>query len=184
MTGGYNTPIPRSLLLGSLIATKPRIFVSYHHANDQGFYNQLSAVLSQRYVLASDNSLNRRIDSDDVDYVMRKIREEYLTGTSCTVVLCGIQTPWRKFVDWEIDATLQKQHALVGLWLPTLPQCDNGGTIKPARLQDNIDSGYAVWGTYNDVMQNPHALVELVHEARGRSKRLIDNSRARRLRNG
>lgn len=170
----------------SLAATlvTPRIFLSYHHGGDQAYYTSLSVALQQKFVLCQDNSLDRRIDSDNHDYVMRKIREEYLTGTSCTIVLCGLQTPWRKFVDWEIMATLQKEHALVGLMLPTLPMQSNGGTIKPPRLQDNIDSGYAVWGRYNDVYRDPNVLTGLVHDARNRSKTLISNSRERRLRNG
>ena len=162
----------------------PRIFVSYHHGGDQAFYNELWQKMQSKYVLVQDNSLDRRIDSDNVEYVMRVIRESYLTGTSCTIVLCGHYTPVRKYVDWEIMATLQKEHALVGLRLPTLPLQANGGTIKPPRLQDNIDSGYAVWGNYLDVIANPGHLEKLVHDARSRSKRLIVNNRARRLRNG
>ncbi|WP_380879061.1 hypothetical protein ACFB49_20130 [Sphingomonas sp. DBB INV C78] len=166
------------------IPVKPRVFVSYHHRLDQGLYNSLAVQMQMSYELVQDNSLDRQIDSDNAEYVMRKIREEYLTGTSCTVVLCGADTPDRKFVDWEIMATLQKEHALVGLRLPTLQIQQNGGTHKPARLQDNIDSGYAVWGQYSDVLYNPGKLAELVHEARSRSKRLIDNTRQRRIRNG
>lgn len=162
----------------------PRVFVSYHHAGDQAYYNELAVALSSQYVFVQDNSLSRKIDSDNSDYVMRVIREEFLTGTSCTVVLCGLNTSYRKFVDWEIMATLQKGHALVGLRLPTLQLQQNGGTIKPDRLQDNIDSGYAVWGQYSDVYANPRLLVDLVHNARSRLKSKIANSRAKRLRNG
>lgn len=168
---------------GQKIPVKPRIFVSYHHKHDQGYYNALAVALQQSYGLVTDNSLDRRIDSDNAEYIMRKIREEYLTGTSCTVVLCGSDTPLRKFVDWEIMATLQKQHALVGLRLPTLPIM-NDGCIKPARLQDNINSGFAVWGWYEDVYRDASKLAELVHIARSNSVSLIDNTRARRLRNG
>lgn len=165
------------------IPVNPRVFVSYHHGGDQGYYNALSVAMQNSYSFVQDNSLDRKIDSDNAEYVMRKIREDYLTGTSCTIVLCGANTPYRKFVDWEIMATLQKEHALVGLRLPTLPIINNGSS-KPARLQDNIDNGYAVWRQYADVYNNPSALANLVHDARSRTKRLIDNSRARRIRNG
>jgi hypothetical protein len=165
------------------IPVTPRIFVSYHHRRDQAYYNELAVALQSKYVLAQDNSLDRRIDSASADYVMRRIREEYLTGTSCTVVLCGLETPLRKFVDWEIMASLQKQHALVGLRLPELP-IQNDGCSKPLRLQDNLDSGFAVWGQFSDVFADPAKLVNLIHEARSRSSRLISNSRARRMRNG
>lgn len=183
MTAGLNGPIPSSLLISKL-SEKPRVFVSYHHGGDQAFYNELARVMASKYVLVSDSSLDRRINSDNVEYVMRKIREDYISGTSCTVVLCGANTPYRKYVDWEIDASLQKRHALVGLRLPTLAIHPNGGTIKSARLQDNIDSGYALWGQYADVLQNPQVLVNLVHAARLQPKSSIRNDRARRFRNG
>jgi hypothetical protein len=162
---------------------RPRVFVSYHHGLDQWYYDELSRKMSETYSLVTDNSLDRSIDSDNVEYVMRLIREQFLTGTSCTIVLCGLETPNRKYVDWEILATLQKEHALVGLKLPSLPII-NDGCAKPARLQDNIDSGYAVWGHYENAISNPAHLAALVHTARENSKRLIDNSRARKLRNG
>jgi hypothetical protein len=34
----------------------------------------------------------RRIDSDNVDYVIQRIRDDYISGTSCTVVLVGDAT--------------------------------------------------------------------------------------------
>lgn len=172
--------------MGSLYETlkvKPKVFVSYHHKLDQSYYDRLVEAMTGTYSLIHDNSLDRMIDSDNVEYVMRQIREEYITGTSCTIVLCGLNTWCRKYVDWEILATLQKSHALVGLRLPTL-EIVNDGCAKPARLQDNIDSGYAVWGQYHEVVADPASLAGLVHIARGRSKSLIENSRDRRIRNG
>jgi len=49
---------------------------------------------------------------------MRGIRENFITGTSCTIVLCGAQTHLRKYVHWEIKATLDKEHGLIGVNLP------------------------------------------------------------------
>jgi hypothetical protein len=46
---------------------------------------------------------------------MQRIRDKHITGTSCTIVLCGSLTPWRKYVDWEIKATLDKEHGLIGI---------------------------------------------------------------------
>jgi MTH538 TIR-like domain (DUF1863) len=162
---------------------KPRVFVSYHHARDQAYYDALSSNMNSPYTFCQDNSLDRMIDSNSSDYVIRKIREDYISGTSCTVVLCGIETPWRKYVDWEIDATLQKQHALLGIKLPSLTVIDNGCS-KPARLQDNIDSGYAHWVWWEDIVASPNAFDAAVIKARNRSKFLIKNDRERRLRNG
>lgn len=118
--------------------TKRRIFVSYHHRGDQAYYDAFSRTFGDTYEAIYDNSLERKIDSDSVDYILRKIREDYLTGTSCTVVLVGRDTWGRKFVDWEIDATLSKQHGLLGLQLPSI-QIVNSQAMVPDRLVDNVN---------------------------------------------
>jgi hypothetical protein len=128
-----------------------------------------------------DSSLDRAIDSDDPEYVMRRIRENNITGTSCTIVLCGAQTPKRKYVDWEIKATLDKGHGLIGINLPSSIHGE-GGIIVPSRFYDNYKSGYAVW------LQWPELTLSRIHqaieEANSKSLILIDNSRQMRRRNG
>lgn len=71
-----------------LAPAKPRIFVSYHHHGDHAYYDEFSRFFSDTYEAVQDNSVEREIDSDDAEYVSRCIRENYITGTSCTVVLC------------------------------------------------------------------------------------------------
>lgn len=167
--------------------TQPRsrrdVFVSYHHKGDQAYYDKLSAVMHDRLQLVRDNSLDRRVDSGDHGYIMRRIREFHLHGSSATVVLCGADTWRRKYVDWEIEASLAQHMGLVGVRLPSLPLGPNGGTDKPARLQDNIDSGYAVWIQWSDLVVNPLALADAIEAASARSSRLIVNSRVRMQRN-
>lgn len=87
---------------------KHKIFVSYHHHGDQAYYDAFSKAFHDTYNVIYDNSLERSIDSDDVNYVMRRIRENHITGTSCTIVLVGAESPKRKYIDWEISATLEK----------------------------------------------------------------------------
>jgi hypothetical protein len=163
--------------------TKPRIFVSYHHAGDQAYYNAFSGLMHDVYECVYDNSLQRPFDSEDVTYVRRRIRETHITGTSCTVVLCGLATPGRKYVDWEIAATLDKYHGLLGIKLPTLPILANGGTNKPARLQDNIDNGYASWVTWETIVADPAKFNLWIADACGRSGSLLNNSRPLRVAN-
>ncbi|MEQ1541855.1 MAG: TIR domain-containing protein [Novosphingobium sp.] len=171
-------------LLGGLYiksAPKRKVFISYHHGGDQAYYNALSEHLGTRLDLITDRSLERARDSDDPTYIMRYIRENHLAGASTLIVLCGAQTPVRKYVDWEILAGLGQRMALVGVGLPTIKRFDNGGTDKPPRLQDNIDSGYAVWRMWSDFLTDPVALIE---DGNSRSKSLIVNGRQRRIRNG
>lgn len=158
------------------------VFVSYHHGGDQAFYDNLSALTDDRLQLIRDNSLERRIDSADNTYILRRIREYHLHGSSCTVVLCGANTWRRKWVDWEIHASLDQQMSLVGVWLPTLP-LEGTGTRKPARLQDNIDRGYAQWLSWSDIRTSATALVDAIERANAAPKRLLLNSRERMGRN-
>lgn len=165
------------------LAVKPKIFASYHHGGDQAYYDTFSRTFHNTYDVITDNSLERQIDSDDVDYVMRRIRENYITGSSCTIVLVGPNTWGRKYVDWEIKATLDKEHSLVGVQLPTLHAGQNGSVIVPDRLYDNIQSGYAIWTTWATITASAQACANYVKHANDRDKRLIVNSRDRRLRN-
>lgn len=186
MTGlppGFPSRVPPGMGLAGLLPRRS-IFVSYYHLGDQAYYNEFSRLFSSTYWIVRDNSLDRIIESDDADYVRQTIREDYITGTSCTFVLCGPITPYRKYVDWEIKATLDKQHGLIGVKLPELAIVNNG-CHKPARLQDNIDSKYAVW-THWETLRNggAAALKQVVEEAIGKSNELINNSRAMMGRNG
>ena len=180
MSNGYGL-LGLSALLPQPV--KRRIFVSYHHDSDQWYYNEFSRFFSSQYEAVQDSSLNRLVDSTDTDYVMRRIRENYITGTSCTIVLCGPQTRWRKYVDWEIKATLDKQHGLVAIKLPNnIPDPITGGCHKPDRLQDNFDSGYAVWTSWDILtVENLRSCIEI---ANWKPKSLIKNGRIMRSRNG
>ena len=162
---------------------KRKVFVSYHHGGDQQYYDAFSRIFHDRYDIVYDNSLDRRIDSDDVDYVIRRIRENYIFGSSCTLVLCGVDTPDRKYVDWEIKATLDQQGGLVGIKLPSLVVSENS-CRKPARLQDNLNSNYAEWIWWESIIEEPGRLLSAIEAANGKSARLIDNSRVLRTRNG
>jgi len=168
---------------GSLRFVRRRVFLSYYHGGDQWYYDAFSRMFHDEYELISDTSLERRIDSDNVDYVLRRIRENYITGSSCTIVLVGAATWGRKYVDWEIEATLEKGHGLIGVQLPTLYPLANGLYHVPDRLFDNVDSGYAIWTDWATISQGRYNLISLIESANARSPLLINNSRARRVRN-
>ena len=167
------------------IPEKRKIFISYHHHGDQAYKNYLSNVYCEQYELLEDNSLDRMIDTDNLEYVEREIREDYIRGASVTIVLCGAQTYLRKFVDWEIYATLRKQAGLVAVQLPTLAPTSllSSNVNVPARLSDNIKSGYAVWRSWNDLVATPGSLRLWIEEALAKDKSLIDNSRLKMQRN-
>lgn len=174
------------MALESLLIRRPRrkVFVSYHHGNDRQYYEQFMSMFDASYEVVTDNSVRNAINSDNSDYVIRAIREQYITGSSCTVVLCGPHTPWRKFVDWEIKATLDAQHALIGVLLPNCPLNANNRYTIPDRLHANIESGYAIWERWPTILGAPHAVGQWIESALLKPKNLIRNDGALMSRNG
>lgn len=158
------------------------MFVSYHHGVDQWYADEFRRFFCDQFEAFTDNSLERALNSDDDTYIRWSIKQNYIRGSSCTVVLCGPQTRWRKYVDWEIKTTLDLSHGLVGIWLPNNP-CDMGGQFhKPDRLQDNFTSGYAEFIRWDScTVLN---LQQAIERAVNRSSLLIRNERSLRQRNG
>jgi hypothetical protein len=161
---------------------KRRVFVSYHHGGDQAYYNAFVRTFAGTHDVFSDTSVDRQIESDKTEYIRWKIYQDNIKGSSCSIVLCGSRTHERKYVDWEIHYTLEMQHGLIGVWLPTLPLAPNGGTQKPARLQDNIDSRYAKWLQWRAL--TPDVLKSTIEAAIVSPAGLIRNERPLRGRNG
>lgn len=168
---------------GAAAPVRRKVFVSYHHGRDQAYYDAFSNAFHSSYEVITDRSLERARDSDNPEYIMRYIRENHISGSSTIIVLCGLETPVRKYVDWEIQAALGQATSLIGVKLPTL-QIVGTGCAKPARLQDNIDSGYAEWIWWESIIGAPSELAAVIERANQKPKNLIDNRRGRRLRNG
>jgi MTH538 TIR-like domain (DUF1863) len=160
---------------GILGQTKHKIFVSYHHGGDRAWYDAFSRTFCDQYDVIEDNSPERAINSDDVDYIRWRLSDKHITGSSCTIVLIGRSTWGRKFVDWEIDATLDKKHGLIGVMLPM-------GGVVPARLQDNVQAGYALSCSWAQIA-SPSVLTQAIEVAKNRPNWLINNKRDRRYQN-
>ena len=134
----------------------------------------------------TDQSLDEPVQSDDAEYINRRIREDYICGSSVTIVLCGKDTYKRKYVDWEIHSTLHHEHALLGVALPTASKDINQRVIVPARLYDNIESGYAhfiMWDQH--IIAKPPAFKDALEIAIQKSsrKQLIQNNQEKMARN-
>lgn len=154
--GGLAVPLFRPI--------KPKVFVSYHH-KDQAYINDFLTQFSSAYEVFTDCSLDEAIESKDLHYVNRTIREDYITGTSTTIVICGTDTWRRMCVDGEIHSTLHKDHALLGIVLPHVqPVVVNGQQLRliPNRLYANYVSGYA---HVIDFPQTPQQLKQAIDHA-------------------
>ena len=123
MSYSYNT------LLGS--TQRHKVFVSYHHANDQYYRNEFEKL----FVDIHDVMVSKSVQIGDIDpglsddRIRQKIRDEYLRDSTVTVVLIGEQTWQRKHVDWEIGSSIRQteyssRSGLLGIILPSYPRDD------------------------------------------------------------
>ncbi|MCW8932062.1 MAG: TIR domain-containing protein [Gammaproteobacteria bacterium] len=163
-----------------------KVFVSYHHANDQNYRDYFERMFSDTYdIMVSESVQIGDINSNlSTDTIRQKIRDEYLRNSTVTVVLVGAETWKRKHVDWEIGASIRKtqynpRSGLIGILLPTYPKpyepnIDYLYHTIPPRLHDNIQCGFAsIYNWSND----PKMVHDWIHDAfEKRNKINPDNS--------
>lgn len=149
-----------------------KVFVSYHHANDQDYRNKFEKLFSEYY----DIMVSKSVQIGDIDpnlkteTIRQKIRDEYLRDSTVTVVLIGTETWKRKHVDWEISSSIRdtkynSRSGLIGILLPSHPSYGKdtyNPYIIPPRLSDNAKAGFAKiydWST------NPNTVQKWIDEA-------------------
>jgi hypothetical protein len=121
------------------------------------------------------------IDSDDSDYVIGRIRRDYLSDSTITLVLIGRCTHSRRFVDWEIKASLRQgqnytPNGLLGILLPSA----GGSAYLPPRFAANWNSQerdcYARFRNAPGSAQELGNWLEDAFDARTRRAQFISNS--------
>ena len=104
---------------------KRRVFISYHHRNDQ-FYKQSLLDFNTEHRIFIDAS----VDTGDIDErlpnqtIRQKIRDEYIASSTVTILLVGTETKYRKHIDWEvyssmIDGSINKRSGILVINLPS-----------------------------------------------------------------
>jgi len=166
-------PVHDGSIRGGLeVNPRHKVFVSYHHANDQAYRDRFERLFAGRHDIMVSKSVQIGDIQDGLatDTIRRKIRDEYLRDSTVTVVLVGAQTWQRKHVDWEIGSSIRNteynpRSGLLGILLPSYPGYATNKydpyTIPP-RLNDNIECGYAMLYKWSD---DPTQLQAWIHEA-------------------
>lgn len=103
-----------------------KVFISYHHANDQYYKNYL-VLMGEYHKIFIDQSVDTGDIADNLsDQAIReKIRDDYLRDSTVTIVLVGQETKGRKHVDWEIyssmiDGKVNKKSGILVVNLPVI----------------------------------------------------------------
>jgi hypothetical protein len=150
-------------------STRHKCFVSYHVADLQeveAFLDTFGEEFIPRTIGVTDE--DDFIDSDNEDYIKSRIREEYLSNSTVTIVLLGEGTWGRKYVDWEISATLRNDtvNKRSGLLVMPLPSKGNSAHL-PARVKDNWVSGDSdnSYALYYSCPSNKATLRRYIEEA-------------------
>lgn len=175
--------------MNSYYGTRHKVFVSFYHRDDQYYKNYIDRYLSRNIINKSVMDGEYSTDNSD-EYIKRLIRENKISDTSVVVVLVGPNTKNRKHVDWEIYAALRSSingsSGLVGIFLPSVRKADNGGyyySDMPARLADNIRTGYADFYDWEYAISHFDEIIERAYNNRLARRRLINNSRLQMQRN-
>lgn len=170
------------------MSQRHKVFVSYHHANDQAYRDQFERMFTSFHNIMVSHSVQiGEIDENlPADRIRQIIRDEYLRESTVTVVLIGSETWQRKHVDWEIGASIREtrhnsRSGLIGILLPTyqppmrglLQSLDDRATTNnmhrryyektvPPRLADNVACGFS---KIYDWSIDPYQVQQWIHEA-------------------
>lgn len=175
----------RTALENILEGVSHKCFLSYHH-DDQSFVDQFVNSFSS----ATRTFIYRAVGvfSDDIinsnqsDYIMRRIREDYLSDSTVTIVMIGKCTWARKYVDWEISSTLRNDANNKRSGLMAIQSPSKSSITLPDRFADNWDkdmkgNGYGRFYRYPKTATELETWIEDAFQARNIRSSLIDNSR-------
>ena len=168
-----------------------KTFISYHRDDQEEVDNFIETFDHDRDVfiaraVGSDQTMDELINSDNDEYVMRRIREDHICDSTVTLLFVGKETWSRKFVDWELAASLHqgpKAGSPNGVLAILSPEVSKA--ILPDRFVDNWESEYAKYYPYPKNRTQLAKWIDQAFEAReDKDKRdLIKNGRRKLRRN-
>ena len=165
--------------------TRRKVFISHSHLHEienQKFLNDFANVFVAKELGVSDD--DDFINSPNTDYVMQRIRELYIEDSTVTIVLLGSCTHSRRYVDWEIKASLRQgedflPNGLLGITLPST----NGTSHLPERFSSNWNSeqekSYALYHSYPQSADQLRGWIEEAFQRRTSRAHLIKNTQDR-----
>lgn len=180
----------RALVASAATPIRHKCFVSYHGDDIEAvtsFVEAFGDVFIPRVVGVSDSdSFADPVNSNDESYIKEQIGSKYMSDSTVTILYVGSCTWARKFVDWELSATLRKdtKNKLSGL-MAILPPGVSSGKL-PGRFADNWaegNSGYARFYRYPRSAAELRSWIQDAFDARSTRDDLIDNSQLLRKRN-
>jgi len=102
-----------------------KVFISYHHDNDQSFKDELVRIGE-----GNNDFIDRSVKEGDIsdtlsdESIRETIRDKYLRDSTVTILLVGKETKNRKFIDWELYSSMyngdvNKKSGIIVILLPS-----------------------------------------------------------------
>ena len=158
-----------------------KVFISYHHQEDQEYKDRFVQMMSGHIVDKSISTGNIIDQGLPVDEIRRRIRDEYIADATVTVVLIGRCTWQRKHVDWEISASLidtahNDRCGLLGIRLPThtdFRDAEYNPRLIPPRLAYNCEGNdpFAIVSRWSGSENEVNRVRQWIDEAFSRRNR-------------
>ncbi len=131
--------------------TKKRVFLSFKREDLQQVQGLRLLSATPAYDLEFyDESVRGAINSENADYIKRKIREK-INRTSVTVCLIGKNTHKSEWVNWELQESHGKENTIIAMALKGVDKAALPKLIKAEKI------GFWEW--------DPEYLSRLINEA-------------------
>lgn len=131
-----------------------KVFVSFHHANDQWYKDELVRWGTENNVFIDGSVDMGEIPGNwDAQHIREYIRDNHLKDTTVTILLVGTETKNRKHIDWELfssmyDGKVNKKSGILVINLPSV--CCQYHTLCTKEEKEAILPNQKTWISIND----------------------------------
>ena len=131
-----------------------KVFVSFHHANDQWYKDELVRWGTENNVFIDGSvDMGEIPDNWDAQHIREYIRDNHLKDTTVTILLVGTETKNRKHIDWELfssmyDGKVNKKPGILVINLPSV--CCQYHTLCTKEEKEAILPNQKTWISIND----------------------------------
>ena len=131
-----------------------KVFVSFHHANDQWYKDELVRWGTENNVFIDGSvDMGEIPDNWDAQHIREYILDNHLKDTTVTILLVGTETKNRKHMDWELfssmyDGMVNKKSGILVINLPSV--CCQYHTLCTKEEKEAILPNQKTWISIND----------------------------------
>ena len=143
-----------------------RVFFSFHYQRDIWRVNQIRNipnVIGSAAAGFQDSSLWEDARRDG-DAAIKRLIDNGLQNTSVTVVFIGAKTAGRKYINYEIEKSIERKNGIVGIQIHHVED-QNGETDSPGATPAKLTAAGAKVYKYVDKEKLAHRIEEAAKAA-------------------